>query len=788
MVPPAPTLPGLLLAGLCCCGGAAFGQGLPARAAAEPGAADAAPPAGADALPLRAAPALREDLSPALRSTRPTFVRGDRLLGRTEQELLLDGNAEVRRGDMVIRAERLEYDQATDRARARGQVRVQRDGNVYSGPYLELKVDAFEGFFTQPDYRLLRNNAYGSAQRIDFLGEKRAVIRNASYTTCQRQPAPGWSPDWVMQAEQVKVDLDEDSGEASGAVLRFKGVPLLMLPTLSFPLSDTRKSGLLPPTYSVDNISGLTLVQPWYWNIAPNRDATFYPTLLARRGAQLGGEFRYLEPQYRGQLRADLMPEDKLRGSSRWAYSLQHSGVVADSLFGTGGPLALGINANRVSDDNYWRDFPRALPSLTQRLLPLDARGSLNLGGWAVSARSLSWQVLQDAASPITPPYDRVPQLSLRQAREGLWGGFDLALEADTTRFRSVSALTLQPNGQRNLAVAVLSRPWLRPEGFVVPRLQLHATQYSLDTPLADGRLSATRALPTLSLDAGLVFERDAAYLGRAFRQSLEPRAFYVYTPYRNQSALPNYDSGANDFSFATVFTENAFGGSDRIADNNLLTLGAVSRLLDTQTGAEAARVGFAQRLRFADQRVSLPGVATLGERLSDLLLGASLNFDPRWSADATIQYNPDTRTSIRNTLLARYSPAPLRVVSAAYRIQRGQSEQLDLGWQWPLGQPFGEGARWYSVGRLNYSLQDRRPVDALLGLELEADCWVGRAVFERVQSTLSAANKRLLFQLEFSGFSRLGTNALQSLKQNIPRYQVLREQVTVPSRFSNYD
>lgn len=773
MVPPAPTLPGLLLAGLLWHAGAAFAQ-------------DAPPGPGGTA--LRASPALREDLSPALRNTRPTFVGGDRVVGRTELDIQLEGHAEVRRGDMVIRADRLDYDQATDMARARGNVRVQRDGNVYFGPYLELKVDAFEGFFTQPEYRLLRNNAYGSAQRIDFLDEKRAIIRNASYTTCQRQPGPSWSADWVMQADQVKVDLDEDSGEAANAVLRFKGVPVLMLPKLSFPLSETRKSGFLPPTYSVDNISGLTLVQPWYWNIAPNRDATLYPTLMARRGAQLGGEFRYLEPQYRGQVRADFMPEDKLRGTSRWAYSLQHNGVAADSLFGMGSPVDVGINANRVSDDNYWRDFPRALPSLTQRLLPLDARGNWNIGGWAVSARSLTWQALQDPGSPITPPYDRAPQISARQARAQVWGGFDLALEADSTRFRSISALTLQPNGQRHLAVAVLSRPWLRPEGFIVPRVQLHATRYSFDTPIADGRLNAVRAVPTFSLDSGLVFERDAAYLGRAFRQTLEPRAFYVYTPYRNQSLLPNYDSGANDFSFATVFTENAFGGSDRIADNNLLTLGATSRLLDPATGAEAARFGFAQRLRFADQRVTLPGGTAVSERLSDMLLGATLNLNPRWSADATVQYNPDTHMSIRNTLLARYSPAPFRVVSAAYRIQRGQSEQLDMGWQWPLGQPLGEGTRWYAVGRFNYSLQDRRPVDTLFGLEFEADCWVGRVVFERVQSTLSAANKRILFQMEFSGFSRLGTNALLSLKQNIPRYQVLREQVTVPSRFSNYD
>jgi LPS-assembly protein len=296
------------------------------------------------------------------------------------------------------------------------------------------------------------------------------------------------------------------------------------------------------------------------------------------------------------------------------------------------------------------------------------------------------------------------------------------------------------------------------------------------------------------------VFERDARYFGRSFRQTLEPRAFYVHTPFRDQNFLPNYDSAATDFNFATIYTENAFGGNDRISDNNLLTLGATTRLLDPDTGAEAARFGVAQRLRFKDQLVTLPGGTPVSERLSDLLFGASVNWVPQWSTDATVQYNPKTGQSIRATVGARYNPGNYRVVSAAYRFQRGSSEQLDIGWQWPIndlwgdkgqklapGMGEGEG-RWYSVGRLNYSVPDRKLVDAVVGLEYDAGCWLGRVVVERLQSSTSSANKKILFQLEFVGFTRLGSNALQSLKENIPRYQYLREQVTAPSRFSNYD
>src|SRR3569832_1059381 len=154
-----------------------------------------------------------------------------------------------------------------------------------------------------------------------------------------------------------------------------------------------------------------------------------------------------------------------------------------------------------------------------------------------------------------------------------------------------------------------ISRPWQAPGWFVIPKFQLHATRYDFDAPLlATGQTTASRTVPTASLDSGIILERDAVVLGRSFRQTLEPRAFYTYTPYRNQSNLPNYDSALNDFNFATIYSENEFGGNDRIADNNLLTLGLTTRLLDPDTGAQAARFDIAQRLRFKDQLVTLPG------------------------------------------------------------------------------------------------------------------------------------------------------------------------------------
>ena len=747
---------------------------------------------------LRPSPMLQEAFPDAARQTAPTFVSGDRTEGQTDLRTVVEGNAELRRGDTVIRADRVEYIQAEDLAKASGNVYMNRAGNIYEGTELQLRVEAFEGFFNNPRYQFLRTDGHGDASRIDFIDDQRSIIHDATYTTCRRVPGPDWLPDWLLRATVLRIDQEEEVGVAEGAMLTFKQVPILPVPYISFPLSEKRKSGLLPPTVGIDNLNGVEITQPYYWNIAPNRDATIYPTVMSKRGVELGGQFRYIENGYQGQARLDYMPNDKLRDRDRWGFSALHNGTV-DTGIPAIGNVGLGVNLNRVSDDNYWRDFSRSTTSLTQRLLPNDVNLGWGKGNFTAGLRTLKWQTLQDVTTPITPPYDRLPQVFGKYSRFDVQG-LDFSVEADYTQFQADRALTGQPNAKRSYTMAQVSHPWTAPGWFVVPRLQMHATDYQFDAPLANGTRSATRTVPTVSLDSGLVFERSTSFFGRSVTQTLEPRAFYVYTPYRDQSLLPNYDSAVNDFNFATVFTENAFGGQDRISDSNLLTLGTTTRLLDPDTGAEAARFGIAQRIRFSDQKVVLPGQTPVSDRLSDVLLGASINWAPQWSFDGTVQYNPDTGRSIRSVLGGRYTPGNYRTISAAYRTQRGVSEQIDIGWQWPLndlwgdrgedkgaGQGLGPG-RWYSVGRLNYSMQDRKLVDTVVGLEYEADCWIGRIVMERLQSSSTTSNKRILFQLEFIGFTRLGSSPLQTLQQNIPRYQFLREQSTSPSRFSQYN
>jgi len=789
---PRPALPRVRCAALACL---ALGAALAAaRAQAQVPLAD-------PTLDLQASAQLAESPGAQQRRDAPVFLQGDRISGQADLQTVVEGDAQLRKADTVIRADRLEYAQPSDRARAIGNVRIQRAGNLYEGTELDLQVERFEGFFQQPVYHFANSDAHGEARRAEFHDENHTVVFDATYTTCRRLPGPSWMPDWVLRAASISLDNDEEVGVAEGAYLYFKGVPILPVPAISFPLTDKRKSGFLPMTVGYDNLSGTTLATPYYWNIAPNHDATITPTLMTARGVDMGLTYRYLESSYNGRIVADSMPADRLRDLDRWGLAWTHNGSLATGVPDMA-PVALSLNVNRVSDDNYWRDFTSSEPYLNQRLLPGDLLASWSRGPVSGTVHVLKWQVLQDITSPITPPYDRVPQITARTGQSNVQG-FDWSLEGDFTQFEADRLLTGQPNAQRVYGLAQISRPWLVPAGFVTPKLQLHAAAYQFDSALADGSRAATSVVPTFSLDSGLVFERESSWLGSSYVQTLEPRAFYVFTPYHNQRLLPNYDTAAADFNFASIYTENAFVGHDKISDNNLLTLGLSTRFLDPDSGSQYARFGMAQRLRFDQQDVTLDSSnnpAKVG--LSDVLLGAEVNLNERWMLDSTAQYNPLTDQSVRATVGARYNPSSYRVLNAAYRFQRNVSEQIDMSWQWPIndlwgdkGQDLGGGrgqgdGRYYALGRMNYSMDQAKMVDTLLGVEYDAGCWLARVVFSRTQTSTSTAVERWIFQLEFVGFTRLGTaDPRATLKQNISRYQNLRDGgANANSRFSHYE
>lgn len=759
------------------------------------------PPALVAAL-LLAHPAAPAQTSAEVTPREPVTLQADEIESVADRETRAQGRVELQSGRLTLRAERLSYQPGSDRAHAQGAVQITtREGDRFAGPELLLKLESFEGFLLQPEYFFARTAAGGRAERIDFLGRQRARLSGADYTSCGRDGEN--TPDWLLSTDRIELDFAANEGVASGAVLRFLGVPILAAPTLSFPISNDRKSGWLPPSINIDSKSGLELGVPYYWNIAPHRDATLTPIVYSRRGLGLGSEVRYLEPRHRGEVQLHGLPDDRVFGSSRYALQWQQRGQLAGTeALGVLGPLRWGHTGSRVSDDSYWKDFPRELRAVAPRLLPLTtyAERDAAVAGWSTTlyARTWHWQVLQDAdpSALIAAPYNRAPQLGWRGA--GPLAAFTHAprfeFETELNRFTlpGNDADATRPRGWRAHLLTSLSQTWRTPGAWLTPRLALNLAHYRTDAPMSDGRSSAARAIPTWSLDGGLLFERPVQWSDRALSQTLEPRLLYVNTPLRAQSTLPLFDSAAKDFNTDSVFSDNAFTGVDRVSDAHQITAGLSSRLLDEATGTEALRLGVVQRYLLRDQQITPNGVP-LTQRFSDVLLVGAAHPSPRWSFETALQYSPEIDRTTRSMFRARYSPQPLRTLAVGYRLVRGASEQLDLGWQWPVyrrdgtaAAPSGMGASdcsgtLYSVGRVNYSMKDSRITDLLAGVEYDAGCWIGRIVAERISTGRAEATTRLLLQLELVGLSRLGSNPLQVLKDNIPGYRLLREDRSEP-------
>ena len=772
------------LIALACAATAAGAQVAPPPVAAS-APAPAQPASGPDA-PLVLKPSTR--LSPPPRGEqarqRPVILEAGELRARPDLDAVAEGNVQFRRAGTFIRADRLTYDSPEDLAIARGGVRIEREGSIYRGPELQLKVQRFEGFFLQPEFEFLQLGSGGRADRVDFLDSSRSRLTNAVYSSCPRDGSG--DPDWLLRTKRVRLDLDANEGLAEGAVLEFLGVPILGLPVLSFPLSDDRKSGWLPPEFGLGSRSGFQVGMPYYWNIAPNRDATFTPTLMTKRGIAGSAEFRYLEPLDAGRVNLDLVPHDRVADRSRHAWTFEHDGGLRSG-------WRYKANVFRVSDDQYWEDFPRNIHSITPRLLPLDLQAERPLetpiGPGLAYARVQRWQVLssQDPTATIVAPYERSPQLGLK-LQPLLPAGLYSTVETEVNRFTRPEVGGVKdtlPVGWRWHALGQLSRRFGTTGWWVTPKVSVNAASYATEEPMSDGRTRASRVIPTFSAEGGMVFERPSRWFNQPMRQTLEPRVLYVNTPYRDQSRLPNFDSADRDFNVVTLFDDKAYSGIDRVADAHQLTAGVVTRLVHATTGAEVLRLGVAQRFLFRDQRVTVdPAAPPQSNRVSNLLLDGATSLVPHWNLDGAFEYNPDIRRVVRSNATVLYSPGPFKTVSASYLLTRGLSEQLAVGWQWPVyrgtarpvGASNGCGGTLYAVGRMNYSLQDKRITGAIGGVEYDAGCWIGRLVFERQSIARNQSSLQMSLQLELVGLSRIGSNPLQVLKDNIPGYRLLRD------------
>ncbi|MDX5363322.1 MAG: LPS assembly protein LptD, partial [Pseudazoarcus pumilus] len=513
-------------------------------------------------------------LAPAM-SVRPeisdgrTTVRAQNIRGLRSVEVIAEGQAEiVREDDFKLTAERLSYNELTDEVRVEGDVRLEQGEDVITSERGRLVVYEQTGEFVSPEYAFTVKSVSeetgaertivgrGDASMLRFEGENQYVLENATWTTCKPE-----SSDWYIKAGEISLDYDTQVGVAKSTSLVFKGVPLLYWPSMSFPLGDQRKSGLLVPTVAVSESTGFDLAVPYYFNIAPNYDATLVPRVMSKRGLQLGAEMRYLGDNYEGQTRLEWLANDKLTGESRGLASIQHRHNFTDR-------LRASLNFNGVTDDEYFEDLSSTLQVSSRRNLLREGRIDYHGGWWNASALAQSYQTLSD---DVDSPYKRMPQLTLNARRADLPGGLEVGFESEYVHFQHRDDSFNQ--GKRMSAYPHLALNIRRPGWYIKPKIGAHYTRYDLDDPLnPGGPTSITRSLPIFSLDAGMYFDRESSLFGRDTQQTLEPRLYYVRIPYEDQDDIPRFDTARYDFGFAQIFSENRYSGIDRIGDADQIT------------------------------------------------------------------------------------------------------------------------------------------------------------------------------------------------------------------------
>ncbi len=743
----------------------------------------------------------------------PTILRAEQLNARESRDMYMDYDVEVERDQTIITGDHGVLHNEENEADMVGNVFIQRFGDQFAAKRANYNMDTDEGTLKDAYYKLEVGNRQGRAQRIDLTGKDTADLYDSTLTTCD-----GLDPDWYLKTSKLHLDTELNDGAAESPVLYFKDVPILGAPALTFPVTGERKSGLLPPTAGFSTDKGIEIAVPYYFNLAPNYDFTLYNNLMTKHGHMFGGEYRYLGENYEGMAYAEYMPNDRKTGHHRYLYATQHQQRFADG-------WAIKWDYRGASDNDYPDDFSmwRNAGSLNtisafkdydddddKRKLRRYGQVSKsfstkNFGSWNASLTASGYQILQDWNSIIRRDHSRLPQFVLSGHDDNV-GGFDWTFKAEATRFwldnRDMDLYWgnnwknirdwmkkgkyrynnyKQNRGNRYVLEPTLSYPVYHAGWFVVPKAKLTYTKYKLDD--VDNRVvpntSLTRTLPTFTLDTGLTFERDSSLFGDGGLQTLEPRLFYAYTPYKDQDEYPLFDTSQFTFGYAKLFADNPYSGYDRIADQNSITAALTTRFLEDD-GTERLRFTAGQKFNFVRQRVFLSKSSNENSPdYSDLLLQASGQLTNEFSFDSNLQYGLNHDMVDMGNISMHWKPGPRKALNFEYRYMRDENdeitggEKLDqtiLSGQWPLSD------RWYIVGQHNYSYTNHRVVESIAGLEYNADCWVLRLVAQHEATSSDDSNTSLYVQLELKGFARLGNDPVKEIQEKVTGYDALTE------------
>jgi len=661
---------------------------------------------------------------------------------------VLTGHVLAHQDTRSIAADSITYDEKTGKLAVTGAVdfedprlRIRSDSGVY---------DALGGAsFDKANFQIFDRNGRGIAQEMSVHPDGKVNLEKVRYTTC-----PVGNQDWMLQASSITLDTNQDQGTAHGVVMRFKDVPIFYSPYLAFPLGAERQSGLLFPSFGHSGTSGYLLEAPYYFNLAPNYDLTLTPGYLSLRGAQLGGEFRFLTASSKGQIEENFLPDDALAHSDR-AYV--HLTDITDIKPG----LRFDADIASVSDSSYFENFGAGTDQTSVTFLERRADLLYYDDAWRVRAQLQNFQTIDTSVDAGDRPYSRVPRVEAA----GLWpildSKFEFRLNSEATNFvREVG-----PAGVR-VDLAPEIRWSDRTAGyFFEPAIGYHFLQYDLQNAAYGEPSTPTLTVPYGRLDTGLIFERDAGSNGQ-FTQTLEPRMVYSYVPYRNQNELPIFDTGTPDFNMVELYRTNRYVGNDRIGDADQVAIGMTTRLINQNTGVQylSATVGQIRYLTLPE--VTLPGETPQSTHGSDIISEVSLTAYRHWSVNLDYQVNPYTGQTDKSEVLVQYRPDPSEVVNLGYRFQQNILKQYDGSFAWPIA------SHWNTVGRWVYSLEDHQTIEQLAGIEYKSCCWRIQVLQRRyVTNRNGGLDTSIALQLELTGLSSVGKPANAFLSKEISGY-----------------
>ncbi len=720
------------------------------------------------------------------RETAKTYIQARYVSSVHPGIYLLSGQAKITRADQQIQAKHINYNEQTTTVSARGNVRYQQAGEL-------LRADRFKGSTKKGHglaegkvrFQMLKSHGNGSATRAQLFDTMHSHYSQVSYSTCDIGHHL-----WEIRAKSLSLDKTSGRGVARNATMRLAKIPFLYLPYLSFPINKRRMSGWLYPSFGHTSRGGYLFGIPYYLNLAANADATLEPRLYSKRGAMLAGQARYLFSDSNGQLDFSYLAKDRFddsrlsssavstRGRQRWLLKYyQHNNLWPGWSFSTA--------IERASDHNYLHDFGHDLHTVSTGMLVSNAYLYGGDKNWSASLGLENYQNVDPSLPDSVVPYRRWPNATLK-LHLPLSRWFEISLRSQATAFRKHGAV----QGDRFDLYPYLDAYFQGASWFVHPRFAWRYTTYQLasgythygyDGPIVNNQVPVfrkrhhQRSLPIASLDNGLVFERDAVLLGQHYTQTLEPRLYYLYVPYRRQNNLPLFDTGEMSFDYWQMFSPNSYSGADRQMNANNLTTAITTRLLDS-TGLEHLSLSLGQVHYFTPQRVTLNGTGIPHFSSSSYVMELGSRLNRNWRLKSSYQWDPHTRKTRMGTMELQHRLGTDGVLNFSYRFRRNLLKQFGSSIAYPLSE------RWHLLGYWTYSAKSRRMVTAAAGFQYEGCCMklslLGRHYVTGYDSLTDATKTRpgtsnaVMFELEFKGIGTLNAQTESKLRRAILGYQ----------------